>query len=299
MNIELTRLREPHKPFRPVLKDSVEYRELADSIRKEGILQPLLVRPVDDFYEVVEGNHRYHGAREAGLTSVPCLVREMTDDEVLLYQLKVQALRPKVNPMDIAKRLQELMDDGMSLGALAAYVGKSPHWVRSRLLLRNLHKEAQACLDDGSLGVSSGVALAKLPKSIQKEVLDAALTLPSVEFVEKARVLLKDYREKVKQGRLENLLNPEPQPYLRTMTEIREEVVTFRAAGIHLQMDEAQTALDGWKSCLKWLLHLDPLSLRNQIEKQERAQAERLNAFKRRKANRDLRNKLLGDHKHD
>jgi hypothetical protein len=244
---------------------------------------------------VVEGNHRFNGAKEAGLSSVPCLVRELTDQEVLVIQLKAQAIRPQVSVLDIAKRLQELLDDGMTLAELAHQVGKSPRWVRDRLLLRGMVKDAHALLDDGVLTVTSAVALAKLPKQIQKDVLVDAITLPSAEFVEKARKLLKDYREGVKQGRLEAYVNPEPQPYLRTMTEIREEVCTFRAAGIHLKMDNAQTALDGWKSCIKWLLHLDPLSLQVQHDKHERAKAERLNAIQRRKRNRDLRNQLLGE----
>lgn len=291
--IQLSKLLDPRKPLRPVLKNTTEYLELVDSIRKDGVLQPILVRPRGDKYEIVEGNYRFHASKEAGLTEIPALVRELTDEQVQLFQLKANAIRPKTRRADYAKRLQELINSGHTIQTLAAEINKSTSWVKSMLRLTKLCREAGRLVNDGLISMANASQLAKLPHAIQPELLEDAVIKSSDAFKEIARVHLKAHRERIKRGRIENDLDPTPMPHLRSMKEIRREVDTYSQAGVQIKLQDANTALDGWKACLRWLLHLDPVSLQEQLEKQKRAEVEYLTAVERRKRDRELRIKLL------
>jgi ParB/RepB/Spo0J family partition protein len=255
------------------------------------------VRPYDDKFEVVEGAHRLQGARDAHLEVLPCLVRELTDEEVSLIQVKSQALRPQMNKADYAKRLEELLNSGyVTIEQLAEGIGKSVVWIRDILRLNRLCRKARVMVNRGEISVRSGKALARLPAGYQEKFLEQAVMLNSDEFSSLVSENLKQYREMVKTGRINNYLIrlAKPQPYLRSMKEIRKEVDDgYEQAGVHLNMQKARTALDGWKACIIWLLHLDPLSLRAHEERKIKATSEKLNAFERRKKDRELKRKLL------
>lgn len=293
--IPLADIVESHTPLRPVRKNTVEYRELVDSVRRDGLLQPILVRPYNGKYEVVDGGHRYNAVRECRLTPVPCEVRDMTDQEVLLFQLQTQAFQIEVKASEYSKRLQQLLDDGMTLTQLCQKIGKRPYWVRRQLKILKLSPAVIEAIDRGEIAMTAAVALGKVPVRLHDGLIEDAITMTAKDFVEKARIIVKEYREAIKKGSLENARLSEPQPYLRTMTELREEVVSFAAAGLVLNMEKAETPLDGWKCCIKWLLHLDTLSLKRSEERIELAKTEKLNALERRKANRKLKSDLLGE----
>jgi ParB/RepB/Spo0J family partition protein len=266
------------------------------------MFQPILVRPYGDKYEVVEGAHRLEAAREAKLEEVPCLIKELTDHEVTIIQLKAQALRPEMKAADYARRLQELIDsEFVTLESLAAEIGKSVVWIRGVLKLDKLCLKARTMVNRGEIKLTSAKSLARLPRGLQEKFLDQAVILPVDEFASLVRENLKQYREMIKKGRVDNFLlrMADPQPYLRSMKEIRKEAKDFQQAGTHIKLQGATTALDGWKACLIWLLHLDPVSLKEHSERSIRAQAERLNAINRRKQDRDLKFNLLGDAKNE
>ena len=103
MNIDIELIKPPRIQLRPVLKGTVDYHELMDSMKKDGVLQPILVRPIGDHYEVVEGNWRYHAAVDIGLREIPCLVKELTDADIEVIQLKTNSIRPET-PRSDARR---------------------------------------------------------------------------------------------------------------------------------------------------------------------------------------------------
>lgn len=288
-------LLDPRRPLRLVNKCSVDYRELVDSVRKDGILQPLLVRPYGNKWEVVEGAHRLEAAREASVSAVPCLIRELTDQQVALIQLKAQALRPEMRAADYAARLQELIDNGSTtLQELSAEIGKSPQWIRKILKLLKLIPAARAMVNRGEITIGNGKKLAQLPRGLQQKFIEQAVVLSNEEFSELVRVNLKNYREMIKKGRIDNTLLriAEPMPHLRSMKHIRQEAEDWRQAGIQIELMKADTALDGWKACLRWLLNLDPISLREH-ETRQRARVEKLNAIERRSKDQELKRNLL------
>ena len=79
------------------------------------------------------------------------------------------------------------------------------------------------------------------------------------------------------------------------MSHIRQEAQDWRQAGMQIELMQAKSALDGWKACLRWLLHLDPISLREHETTKTKARAEKLNAIERRTKDQELKRNLLGD----
>jgi ParB family chromosome partitioning protein len=117
--IPISDLIPPKRRLRALRKYDVVYCEMVESMKKDGVLQPILVRPLGDKYEVVEGNYRHSAATEAGLVEIPCLVREMTDHEVLILQLKANAIRPLTNKYEYARRIYKLLkDDSLTVDSL-------------------------------------------------------------------------------------------------------------------------------------------------------------------------------------
>ena len=130
--------------------------ELADSIRAQGVLQPILVRPVspsgESRYEIVAGERRWRASQLAGQRTIPALVREMSAEQALAIALIENLQRADLNPMEEAAGFKELRDRfGLSQDEIAARVGKSRSAVANTLRLFNLPAEIQEDLYGGRL----------------------------------------------------------------------------------------------------------------------------------------------------
>lgn len=301
-HIPVTDIVETDFPLRPVRRTSVEYRELVDSVKDVGILQPLLVRRRGDKFEVVEGTYRLFAARECRLETIPCLIRDLSDSDVLSMQLQANAVRPATRKVEFAERLYQIMEEkDLTLPQLCGMLHKSTTWLRSMLMLRKLSGEAREMVNRGEISVKAGDMLARLPHRMQGDYLMQAATWPADEFIELARMALKNFREYVKSGRTDATVTRlcESMPWLRQMKELRHEAKTCERAGTVIAAMGGTSPVDGWRACLAWILHLDPESVTKQIEKQEYARHERLNAVDKRKADRDLRDQLITLRKSD
>lgn len=171
----------PTNPRKRFYDNTLE--ELAGSIRAEGIIEPLIVRlnhqsTEDDqrtAFEIVCGERRYRAAKLAELASVPCIVRELTDEQVLDIQIHENLHREDVHPMDEAYGYQFLLDKLKCTPAeVAARVGKSEKYVLTRLKLNSLIDEAQTDLENGHLLLTYALEIAKFSPEIQKQILDNA-----------------------------------------------------------------------------------------------------------------------------
>ena len=150
--------RQPRKNFAP---DTLE--ELAASIRSQGLVQPLLVRPIDGDtrYEIVAGERRWRAARLAGLTDIPVFVRRLSDMEVMAAALIENLQREDLNPLEEARALATLRAEfGLSQDELANMLGKSRPAIANSLRLLNLNSAAQNALEKGL--ISAGHARAVL-----------------------------------------------------------------------------------------------------------------------------------------
>lgn len=149
-------------------------RELADSIAQHGVLQPLLVRPLlSGGYQIVAGERRWRASRMAGLTTVPALIRELTDSEVIQIALIENLQREDLKPLEEAQGYQALMEEfGFTQDEISKSVGKSRPAVTNALRLLNLPEAVRGMLARGDL--SAGHARTLLSFKDEAAMLAAA-----------------------------------------------------------------------------------------------------------------------------
>jgi ParB family chromosome partitioning protein len=147
--------------------------DLATSIRERGVLQPVLLRPSAGAFQIVAGERRFLAAREAGLETIPAIVRQFTDREALLIALIENVQRENLNPMDEARAYYRLaMEYGLPHEEIGQRVGKDRSTVSNILRFNNLPVEIQAFLETGS--ISAGHARALLALTSEKTQVDLA-----------------------------------------------------------------------------------------------------------------------------
>lgn len=159
---------QPRKRF-----DADRLQELADSISEHGVIQPLIVRLADNGYELVAGERRWRAARLAGLKSVPCLLRELTEEENALVAIIENMQREDLNPVEEAEGLNRMIDNfGLTQEQVSKSVGKSRPYITNSLRLLKLPAEIKEMLSQGSLSAGHGRALLAVPQ--EKEQLTIA-----------------------------------------------------------------------------------------------------------------------------
>ncbi len=174
--------------------DSESLQELADSIRAQGLMQPILVREVASGYEIIAGERRWRAAQLAGLSEIPVLLREVADDAVAAMALIENIQREDLNAIDEAHGLQRLIHEfGMTHEAVAQAVGKSRAAVSNLLRLLNLSRPVQDMLTAGLLEMGHARALLPLHAGAQRELAHEIETKGlSVREVERRVAHLKD-----------------------------------------------------------------------------------------------------------
>jgi ParB family chromosome partitioning protein len=183
----------PNQPRKEFEQESIY--DLADSIRVQGLLQPILVRPVYndlpeqtvDQYEIVAGERRWRAAKLAGLTELPALIKELSTAQSLALSLIENLQREDLNPMEEATGLQRLkVDFGLSQDDLAKQLGKSRSAVANSLRLLTLSENAQKNLRDGKISPGHARALLAFEdhterESMRKQILEKKLSVREVE----------------------------------------------------------------------------------------------------------------------
>ena len=150
--------------------DEQALAELAQSIRSQGLLQPLVVRPVERGYELIAGERRWRAAQMAGLAQVPAVVREVPDDAALVMALIENIQREDLNPMEEAAGVQRLIDEfKMTHEQAADAVGRSRSATSNLLRLLKLAKPVQEMLMRGALEMGHARALLALDAARQIE----------------------------------------------------------------------------------------------------------------------------------
>jgi ParB family chromosome partitioning protein len=140
--------------------DETRLEELSASMRKNGILQPLLVRKKGDTYELIAGERRLRAARMAGLQNVPVHVRETHDEEMLRLAILENVQREDLNPLEEAQAYQRLIDDfDMTQLNVAEQLGKSRSAINNALRLLNLPPELKERIRKGELSAGHARAL--------------------------------------------------------------------------------------------------------------------------------------------
>lgn len=185
---------EPNRDQPRKIFDEDALAELADSIAKHGVIQPLLVRPMPDgSYQLVAGERRWRASRMAGLTEVPVVIKELSDDEAMALALIENLQREDLNAIEEAQGIKALMDTlSLTQDEAAERVGKSRPAVANALRLLKLPDSVIALVSDGKL--SPGHARALLGFRDEQDIIETAdiviekgLTVRDVEKLVKKR----------------------------------------------------------------------------------------------------------------
>ena len=196
--------------------DNASLEELAASIRAQGLMQPILVRPIggalgEDRYEIIAGERRWRAAQMAGLTEVPTLIREIPDESALAMALIENIQRENLNPLEEAQGLQRLVDEfSMTHQEAADAVGRSRPAASNLLRLLQLVPPVQEMLmrneiDMGHARVLAGVDNAVDQLAVYEQILSEGLSVHATEDLVKASPEIKSGTPKaIKKGALTN-----------------------------------------------------------------------------------------------
>lgn len=166
--------------------DSDKIEELADSIKANGIIQPVILRPIPAGYELVAGERRWRAARLAGLMHIPAIIRKMDDRQALEISLIENLQRDDLNPVEAANGYRALMDEyGLSQEAVAGVIGKNRSTIANMLRLLKLPSSVRTMLETGVLSVGH----AKVLLSLADENTIISMAEKSVERDWSVRVL--------------------------------------------------------------------------------------------------------------
>ncbi len=174
---------QPRKRFNAAHLD-----DLVASIKEKGVLQPLIVRPSGDGYEIVAGERRWRAAQQAQLHSLPVLIRNFTDTEVLEVAIIENIQRADLNPIEEAAGYKQLMDRfGHTQEKMAEALGKSRSHIANLLRLLQLPPSIQSYLADGTLSAGHARALitADDPEALAKKVIAEGLSVRATEALVK------------------------------------------------------------------------------------------------------------------
>lgn len=156
--------------------DADELNELAQSIRAHGVIQPMVVRPKGDGYEIIAGERRYRAAKLAGCERVPCVVRAIDDQSAMALALIENMQRKDLNAIEQAEGLHRLIDEfGMSHEAIAEHIGKSRSSVSNCLRLLQLHDSVKQHLRTGQLNMGHARSLLSLDIDQQPIIADRVI----------------------------------------------------------------------------------------------------------------------------
>jgi len=177
-------------PFQPRKRiDDERLRELSESIKMDGVLQPVVVRRKGAKYELVMGERRLRAARLAGVPAIPVVVRDVSDADALRLAIVENIQREDLNPIEEAQAYRRLISEfNASQSDVAGMVGKDRSSIANTLRLLNLPEEIQHMIQDGAL--SSGHARALLALTTQKEqtvlarrIVEESMSVRQVEVI--------------------------------------------------------------------------------------------------------------------
>jgi ParB family chromosome partitioning protein len=213
MALPLTRIqRGRYQPRRDLEPQALE--ELAASIQAQGVMQPIVIRPVDDeMYEIIAGERRWRAAQMAGLETIPVLVRDVPDEAAIAMALIENIQRESLNPMEEAIALHRLQTEfELTQQQVADAVGKSRSTITNLLRLMNLTDEVKRMLEYGDMEMGHARALLPLPAEQQieaaNEVVAKGLSVRQTEALVR----------KIAEGRTAPKARPEPSERFKTLS---------------------------------------------------------------------------------
>lgn len=213
-------------PFQPrSVFEPEALKELADSIREQGVIQPIMVRAVGDGFEIIAGERRWRAAQQAGLDKIPVVIREVEDEVAVALALIENIQREDLNPLEEAAALKRLVEDfQLTHEEAAKAVGRSRSMVTNLLRLLELPSEVRKLVDARKLGMGHARALLSLGRTQQlaaaREIVKKELSVRQTEAL------------------VRRLLDPPPTPVRRTDPDVKrleEDLAETLCANVRIQ----------------------------------------------------------------
>lgn len=254
IEIPLTQLRpNPYQPRKTFDEDSI--KELAESIKQHGVIQPIIVRTVLKGYEIIAGERRFRASQYCGNTTIPAVARAFTDQQVMEIALIENLQREDLNALEVAIAYQALIDKfNLTQEELSLKVGKSRSHIANFVRLLSLPAEIKDYVSRGTISMGHARALAGIKEqSVQKELAEQTVTLEwSVRELEDAIQKL-DSRQTPEQ---KSQKQKKRDPYIESLEEtLRERFKT--TVKIKQQKDKGKIELQYYnKQDLERLLEL-------------------------------------------
>ena len=161
----------PYQPRKEFSKEKIQ--ELAQSIKENGLIQPIIVRqsPVIG-YEILAGERRYRASIEAGLSEVPVIIKKLSDQDMMVHSIIENLQREDLNPIEEAKAYQSLIDKGYTHADIAEKIGKSRPYITNLVRLLTLPNFILKEVETGKLSQAHARLLIQLPLKEQKNLLN-------------------------------------------------------------------------------------------------------------------------------
>lgn len=293
-HIELSKIVPNPVALRQVEKDSQKFQAMVDSVRDYGIMNSITVtkKSNDDgeYYELVDGLHRFTAAQEAGLETIPAMVLEANELEVQIQQVIGNVHKIETKPYQYSHQLKLILSarPEMSLSDLAAMVSQKKEWVAQRLRLVRLDDEIGKLVDENQISLGNAYELSKLPEEEQHNYSADAQTMDPKEFGEKIKARLAEINTAKRKGQKAGPAVFTPVSRCRKVGDIKKEfesgMPTLKA--LVKDLDGAAAA----KATMEWVLSLDAESIAKARADFEEREADR--AEKARKRDEERANKL-------
>lgn len=244
LNLPVGALR-PSPTNRTIDTSSDDWLEFVESVRKQGVIQALVVRHLTDedgtdggLYEIMAGERRWRAANAAGRETVPCTIRDLTDPgEILGLQISENLQRLDYEPLELAAQLQKLRDMGKSLADIGALTGKSAKKVSDILAVLGLSDELKPLYTKGYLPTSHVLYVARMMPAVQEQAVRAifrgASSYKNGKYVDLSKLPIEQWV-----AHIEGLEKEEARPV--TEREFRE----WRNQNVNLKLSSAAWKLD-------------------------------------------------------
>ncbi|MCI1910544.1 MAG: nucleoid occlusion protein [Lactobacillus amylovorus] len=231
-----------YQPRREFSDDSI--KELAETLDKDGLLQPIVVREDgEDQYEIIAGERRYRAAKSLNWETIPAIVNNMNDDQAASLALIENLQREDLNPIDEAKAYTNLMKlNDLTQTALAKDMGKSQSYVANKLRLLKLDDDVQKALIEGKITARHGRALLNLSDDDQervlKEIEEKGLNVKQTEEIAKDVDAYFNPKPKEKETKRERVVKRIPKDLKVQINTIKKAVKLAKDSGIKVKVKE-------------------------------------------------------------
>ena len=215
----------PYQPRKTFNEESLQ--ELAESIKEHGVIQPIIVKKSIKDYEIVAGERRYRASRLAGKTTIPCIIRDFTDEQMMEIAVLENLQREDLNSIEEALGLETLMKNlNLTQEQLAKRVGKSRSYITNMLGLLTLPNEVKDLVKQGKISTSHARTLSKLEDKDQilelsNKIVNENLNVRQIE--EQTKETPKKVKQHIEKNREYEDLEHSLEEYLGTRVKVKNK----------------------------------------------------------------------------